>query len=41
MGFLRTLSREKDAAVVVVTHDARMVEGFDRVHRIAHGRIQN
>ena len=41
MGLLRKLSREKDAAVVVVTHDARMVEGFDRVYRIADGRIQN
>ena len=41
MGLLRKLSREKDAAVVVVTHDVRMVEGFDRVHRIADGRIQN
>jgi putative ABC transport system ATP-binding protein len=41
MGLLRKLSREKDAAVVVVTHDVRMVEGFDRVYRIADGRIQN
>jgi putative ABC transport system ATP-binding protein len=41
MGLLRKLSREKDAAVVVVTHDVRMVEGFDRVHGIADGRIQN
>lgn len=41
MGLLRKLSREKNAAVVVVTHDVRMVEGFDRVYRIADGRIQN
>ena len=41
MGLLRKLSREKNAAVVVVTHDVRMVEGFDRVYRIADGKIQN
>jgi putative ABC transport system ATP-binding protein len=41
MGLLRKLSREKEAAVIVVTHDVRMVEGFDRVYRIADGRIQN
>lgn len=40
MGLLRKLSREKEAAVIVVTHDERMVEGFDRVYRIADGRIQ-
>jgi len=41
MGLLRKLSRETGAAVVVVTHDVRMVEGFDRVYHIADGRIQN
>jgi putative ABC transport system ATP-binding protein len=41
MGLLRKLSREKEAAVIVVTHDVRMVEGFDRVYKIADGRIQN
>jgi putative ABC transport system ATP-binding protein len=40
MGLLRKLSQEKDAAVIVVTHDVRMVEGFDRVYHIADGRIQ-
>jgi putative ABC transport system ATP-binding protein len=39
MSLLRKLSREKDAAVIVVTHDVRMVEGFDRVYHIADGRI--
>jgi len=41
MGLLRKLSREKEAAGIVVTHDVRMVEGFDRVYHIADGRIQN
>ena len=40
MGLLRKLSREKEAAVIVVTHDVRMVEGFDRVYHIADGRIK-
>lgn len=40
MGLLRRLSREKNAAVIVVTHDGRMVEGFDFVYTIADGRIQ-
>jgi len=40
IGLLRKLSREKEAAVIVVTHDVRMIEGFDRVYRIADGRIQ-
>ena len=41
MGLLRKLSRDTGAAVVVVTHDVRMVEGFDRVYHIADGRIQS
>ena len=41
MRLLKKLSREKQAAVIVVTHDVRMVEGFDRVYHIADGRIQN
>lgn len=41
MNLLRKLSREKNAAVIVVTHDVRMVEGFDRVYHIADGRIQH
>lgn len=40
MGLLRKLSRDTGAAVIVVTHDVRMVEGFDRVSHIADGRIQ-
>ncbi len=40
MGLLRKLSRDTGAAVIVVSHDVRMVEGFDRVYHIADGRIQ-
>jgi putative ABC transport system ATP-binding protein len=39
MGLLRRVSRERHAAVIVVTHDERMIEGFDTVYRMADGRI--
>jgi putative ABC transport system ATP-binding protein len=39
MALLRRLGRERSAAVIVVTHDERMVEGFDRVYRMLDGRI--
>src|SRR6266508_6653460 len=31
---LRRLGREREAAVIVVTHDDRMLDGFDRVYRM-------
>ena len=40
MTLLRRLSRDKNTAVIVVTHDKRMVEGFDRIHQIADGRMR-
>jgi len=40
-GLLRKVSRELHAAVMVVTHDERMVEGFDSVYRMADGRIKD
>jgi putative ABC transport system ATP-binding protein len=39
MDLLRRLGRERQAAVIVVTHDDRMLEGFDRVYRMIDGRI--
>jgi putative ABC transport system ATP-binding protein len=41
MTLLRRLTREKNTAVIVVTHDKRMVEGFDRIYQIADGQIRN
>jgi putative ABC transport system ATP-binding protein len=41
MALLRGLGRERNAAVIVVAHDERMVEGFDRVYRMLDGRIGN
>jgi putative ABC transport system ATP-binding protein len=39
MDLLRRLGREREAAVIVVTHDDRMLEGFDRVYRMTDGRV--
>jgi putative ABC transport system ATP-binding protein len=39
MDLLRRLGRERNAAVIVVSHDERMLEGFDRVYRMLDGRI--
>ncbi len=41
MDLLRRLGRERRAAVIVVTHDERMIEGFDRVYHMTDGRITN
>jgi putative ABC transport system ATP-binding protein len=40
MDLLRRLGREQHAAVLVVTHDERMIEGFDRVYYMTDGRIE-
>jgi putative ABC transport system ATP-binding protein len=40
MELLRRLGRERGAAVIVVTHDERMLEGFDRVYRMTDGRLE-
>ena len=39
MDLLRRLGREGHAAVIVVTHDERMLTGFDRVYRMVDGRV--
>jgi putative ABC transport system ATP-binding protein len=39
MNLLRRLGREGNAGVIVVTHDERMLTGFDRVYRMLDGRI--
>jgi putative ABC transport system ATP-binding protein len=39
MDLLRGLGREGNAGVIVVTHDERMLTGFDRVYRMLDGRI--
>jgi ABC-type lipoprotein export system ATPase subunit len=39
MEHLRRLAREKGSAVITVTHDERMIDGFDRVRRVRDGRL--
>lgn len=41
MNLLRQLGREQRTAVIVVTHDERMIEGFDRIYHMTDGRIEN
>jgi putative ABC transport system ATP-binding protein len=39
MALLKQIARERRSAVVVVTHDERMIAGFDSVRRMRDGRF--
>jgi putative ABC transport system ATP-binding protein len=39
MGLLKKIAKERSSAVVVVTHDERMIAGFDSVKRMRDGRF--
>jgi len=39
MAMLRRIAREKRSAVIAVTHDERMIEGFDSVYMMNDGRL--
>jgi putative ABC transport system ATP-binding protein len=39
MGLLRRIAKEHQSAVIVVTHDERMIVGFDTVKRLRDGRF--
>jgi len=39
MALLRRIARERRAAVITVTHDHRMIEGFDTVYHLDDGRL--
>lgn len=41
MRLLKKLAVENRSAILVVTHDRRMVEGFDRIFEVSDGRIVN
>jgi len=41
MDLLKKLAVENHSAILVVTHDHRMVEGFDRIFQVSDGRITN
>lgn len=39
MAMLRKIARERLAAVIAVTHDHRMIEGFDTIYHLDDGRL--
>jgi putative ABC transport system ATP-binding protein len=39
MALLRKIARERESAVITVTHDHRMIEGFDTVYHLDDGRL--
>jgi putative ABC transport system ATP-binding protein len=39
MALLKRIARENQSAVIVVTHDVRMIEGFDHVYHMKDGRL--
>jgi putative ABC transport system ATP-binding protein len=41
MSLFRQIAREKGSAVICVTHDHRMIEGFDRVYHVKDGHVSN
>jgi putative ABC transport system ATP-binding protein len=41
MTLMKKLAKDKSSAVIVVTHDRRMVEGFDRIYMLEDGRMLN
>jgi putative ABC transport system ATP-binding protein len=41
MDLLKNIAREKQSAVIVVTHDVRMIEGFDHVYHLKDGRLND
>jgi putative ABC transport system ATP-binding protein len=40
MALLKKIARENQSAVIVVTHDVRMIEGFDHVYHMNDGHLQ-
>jgi putative ABC transport system ATP-binding protein len=39
MELLKKVAKENQSAVIVVTHDVRMIEGFDHVYNLKDGRL--
>ncbi len=39
MALFRQVARDKNSAAICVTHDERMIEGFDRVYRVRDGLV--
>jgi len=40
MAMLRKIARERRSAVITVTHDHRMIEGFDTVYHLDDGHLK-
>ena len=40
MELLKKIARENQSAVIVVTHDERMIQGFDHVYYLKDGRLE-
>jgi putative ABC transport system ATP-binding protein len=41
MALLKRIARESQSAVIAVTHDVRMIEGFDHVYHMKDGRLDS
>jgi putative ABC transport system ATP-binding protein len=41
MELLKKVARENQTAVITVTHDARMIEGFDQVYHLKDGHLNH
>ena len=41
MESLKKIARENQSAVIVVTHDVRMIEGFDHIYYLKDGKLVN
>ena len=41
MDLLKKVARENQTAVITVTHDARMIEGFDYVYHLKDGHLNH
>ena len=41
MDLLKKVARENQTAVITVTHDARMIEGFDHVYHLKDGHLDH
>jgi putative ABC transport system ATP-binding protein len=39
MALLKRVAREKNSAIITVTHDVRMISGFDTIYHIMDGRL--
>jgi putative ABC transport system ATP-binding protein len=39
MGLFRKVAVDKGSAVICVTHDTRMIEGFDHIYHVADGLV--